>query len=1014
MATASKQRWLTGNGTRAFSVAAMAFCIMVLFEATKMALYPHINIWASHLITTLFVTFMCAIVSLVVLKRDELLRLQMTSTEERYRLLFERSQTGAYRTTLEGQVLDCNVAFCRIFGYASREELKGKFVDANHIDPTQHSRFIEKLCAEKNVTNFEQRIMTKDGRLVWVLNSATLLTRDDGTEPVIRGTLTDVTDLREAEQQNWRQAAIVRSSEDAILSKSLDGTIETWNEGAERIYGYRAEEIIGKSVDLLAPGDHAGEFQKILELIRDGRELKHFETIRVKKSGEEIPVDLTVSPVKDANGQVVGASTIARDITDRKRADELLRKSETQYRLLFDSNPIPMYVFHRQSLRFLAVNQAAIQRYGFSEQEFFAMTIADICPAQDIHDLSELVTTHATGLQKLGAWKHRLKDGTIIDVEIACHDLDFQETDAMLVAENDVTERNLAESALWRAEEKYRAIFEDSVVGIFQITPEGRPLSTNRALAELHGYRGAEEFMANVRNVPSELFVDPDRAIDLARMIAKDTEARGIELEVYCKDKRKKWINLNIRAVHDASGNVVRCEGTVEDITERKAAEQRVQFLAYHDALTDLPNRALLTDRLSNALARARHRSEKVALLFLDLDRFKSINDSFGRIFGDDVLKEVAARLRSATREQDTLARAGSDEFLIMLSDLKDVAEAAITANRIMDAMKREFFVDGCSLGMSCSTGISVFPEHGLDGESLIKNAEAAMYSAKEAGRNNIRFFTGEMNAEPAERLALDNDLRLALDREEFFLVYQPQMEIASGTIIGCEALIRWRHPRLGLIPPDKFITIAEDNGMILPIGEWVLKTACRQAKEWLDAGLPAMPIAVNVSAVQFRQESFGEDVKRILQETGVPAQCLELELTESLLLSNKDVVVEVLDQLKRVGVKLAIDDFGTGYSSLSYLRHFRVNKLKIDRSFIRNVATNSDDATIAAAIIGMAKSLSLKVIAEGVEGEIQMSFLREHGCDEIQGYYFSKPITAAEVVDTLLSASSPTKRTSE
>jgi diguanylate cyclase (GGDEF)-like protein/PAS domain S-box-containing protein len=440
----------------------------------------------------------------------------------------------------------------------------------------------------------------------------------------------------------------------------------------------------------------------------------------------------------------------------------------------------------------------------------------------------------------------------------------------------------------------------------------------------------------------------------------------------------------------------------VRDITDRKLAEDRVQYLAFYDDLTGLPNRTLLQDRLAKALADARRQKYKIALLFLDLDRFKDINDSLGHSVGDILLQDVADRLKTWGREQDTLARLGGDEFLIMLTHVKDTPDAAVAAERLMDAMTAEFVVQGHSLRVSCSLGISIFPEHGADGESLIKNADAAMYSAKESGRNNFRFFTDDMNAHVVERLTLERNLRRALPEKELFLMYQPQMDIATGKIIGLEALIRWQHPSLGLVPPDKFIRIAENCGLIVPIGEWVLRTACSQARNWQDEGLPAMTVAVNVSAVQFRQEGFCELIGRVLHEAGLAPQYLELELTESLLLANADVTLSVLKELKSMGVTLAIDDFGTGYSSFSYLRQFRVSKLKIDRSFIRDVAVKPDDAAITTAIISMARSLNLKVIAEGVENEAQMAFLRAHQCDEIQGYYFSKPLTVDKVAAKL------------
>jgi len=439
-----------------------------------------------------------------------------------------------------------------------------------------------------------------------------------------------------------------------------------------------------------------------------------------------------------------------------------------------------------------------------------------------------------------------------------------------------------------------------------------------------------------------------------------------------------------------------------QDITQRKAAEKQVQFLAYYDALTGLPNRTLLQDRLSKALAGARRRKDKVALLFLDLDGFKTINDSLGHSVGDLVLQEVAERLKRFAREQDTVARVGGDEFLIVLTAVKDAADAAVAAERLMHAMTVELVIQGRSLSISCSIGIGIFPEHGTDGETLIKNADAAMYCAKESGCNSFRFFSEGMNAEAMERLTLEHGLRLALEKRELFLVYQPQMDIATGKTTGLEALLRWQHPELGLVRPDKFIRIAENSGLIIPIGEWVLRTACSQARKWQDEGLLAVPVAVNVSAVQFRQEDFCELIGRVLWETGLAPQYLEMELTESLLLSNAHVTLSVLQNLRAMGLKLAIDDFGTGYSSLSYLRQFPVSKLKIDRSFIRDVAVNPDDAAITTAIIGMAKSLNLKVIAEGVEDEAQMSFLRARQCDEIQGYYFSKPLVVEKVADKL------------
>ncbi len=442
------------------------------------------------------------------------------------------------------------------------------------------------------------------------------------------------------------------------------------------------------------------------------------------------------------------------------------------------------------------------------------------------------------------------------------------------------------------------------------------------------------------------------------------------------------------------------------DITQRKAAEEQIRSLAYYDALTRLPNRILLQDRLAQALARADRGQDKIALFFLDLDRFKVVNDSLGHSVGDLLLQEVAERLKRQTREQDTVARLGGDEFVIVLSGVKQIKDAAITAERVMNDLSSAFVIQGHSLNVSCSLGISIFPNDGRDGETLVKHADAAMYCAKENGRNNFQFFTQNMNRDIVQRLTLENSLRLALRRNEFFLMYQPQLDITTGEISGVEALIRWQHPKLGLVAPNEFIPIAKNSGLIIPIGEWVLRTACEQGRKWQDEGLPAVPVAVNVSAMQFRHQGFLELVRRVLHETALPPQYLELELTESLILSNADVMLSRLKELKEMGVRLAIDDFGTGYSSFSYLRQFRVHKLKIDCSFVRDICLDADDAAITAAIISVARSLNLRVIAEGVETEKQVAFLRAHHCDEIQGYYFSKPLLPEEFAEKLRSNS--------
>jgi diguanylate cyclase (GGDEF)-like protein/PAS domain S-box-containing protein len=555
---------------------------------------------------------------------------------------------------------------------------------------------------------------------------------------------------------------------------------------------------------------------------------------------------------------------------------------------------------------------------------------------------------------------------------------------------------------LGEAEERYRAIYDDALVGMFRVSPAGRPMSLNRKMAQICGYEGPEQFLSQVSNVAHRFLIDPEELEQLRSSLESEGMVAGVEAQACCQDGGKKWLSLNIRVVRSADGAVAHFEGTAEDITERKIGEQRLEFLAYYDALTGLPNRTLFDLQLADLLSDARRESKSAALLLFEFGRFKIMNDSFGHSFGDHLLQETAERIKRSVGENGIVARVGGGEFAIVLANIQDARNAMATAQRVIDEMTAKFSILGHSMNISFNIGASIFPEHGREGDELMQNADVALYSARQEGPNHARLFTDEMNVPIMEQLTLENSLGLALDRNELFLVYQPQVNIRTQTITGLEALLRWQHPKLGLVPPNKFIGIAEHSGMIVAIGEWVLRTACSQARAWQDAGVPAVPIAVNVSAVQFRQQDFPDLVRRVLEETGLDPKYLELELTESLLLTNADVMFSILQDLREMGVKLAIDDFGTGYSSLSYLRQFHVNRLKIDRSFVQDVAANPDDAAIAIAIINMAKALNLEVLAEGVETEAQLSFLRGQDCFDVQGYYFSKPLAVGKIVEQL------------
>jgi len=440
---------------------------------------------------------------------------------------------------------------------------------------------------------------------------------------------------------------------------------------------------------------------------------------------------------------------------------------------------------------------------------------------------------------------------------------------------------------------------------------------------------------------------------------------------------------------------------TLRTRAQHAAAEKQLEFLAHHDVLTGLPNRLLLRDRFGQAAALADRDQTGVAVLFLDLDNFKQVNDTLGHNYGDQLLVRVVERLHSHLRDTDTISRQGGDEFIVLLPHLNDLAVIGGIAHNIVTAFAEPFEIDHYAINTSFSIGISLYPDDGREFDGLLKNADTALYQAKDSGRDTYRFFSEKMNLDAEEQLYLQGQLRNAVKNEEFLLHYQPQVDIANGRIIGAEALVRWQHPELGLIPPGKFIPLAERSGVVIPMGEWVLNEACRQARIWQENGLPLV-MAVNLSALQFKRGNLLETVANALKQSGLAASQLELELTESILLQDVETAIKTLRSLKDMGIKLSIDDFGTGYSSLSYLKRLAVDKLKIDQSFVRDLAEGADSAAIVRAIIQLGHTLQLTVIAEGVETDPQLAFLRDHGCDEIQGYLFGRPVPAAEFVKLL------------
>ncbi|MFI4968375.1 MAG: EAL domain-containing protein [Gammaproteobacteria bacterium] len=537
--------------------------------------------------------------------------------------------------------------------------------------------------------------------------------------------------------------------------------------------------------------------------------------------------------------------------------------------------------------------------------------------------------------------------------------------------------------------------------GIYRSTPDKGMIYANEALARMFGYASTEELMSVAGPI---LYANPRRRQELTQLLDDQGQYRNEEVEYQRKDGTRFYAVNSANTVKDENGQPIYFDGVISDISDRKRAEAQVYQLAHYDSLTGLPNRALLRDRLGQAMSDAKRRDAKLAVMYLDLDRFKNVNDSLGHETGDKLLKAVSGRLRECMRDSDTISRQGGDEFLLILRDVADATAVARVAEKLQEAVAKSMRIGEYELHITPSIGISLFPDDADDIDELIRNADAAMYHAKEKGRFNFQFFTPEMNIRAYERLSLEGSLRHAIERQEFHLHYQPQVEMRTGKIIGVEALLRWNRAGHESVPPSVFVPVLESSGMIGAVGEWVLREACRQNRAWQDQGLPPLPMAVNLSAIQFNRRNMADTISGILAETGLEPRHLELEFTESAVMHDSRELASIIGRLDDLGVQLALDDFGTGYSSLSYLRRFHLDKLKIDQSFVRDIDLDVDDAAIVAAIIGMARNLKVMVIAEGVETAGQCEFLRSHGCDGIQGYLFSRPLTAEAFAELLRS----------
>jgi len=770
----------------------------------------------------------------------------------------------------------------------------------------------------------------------------------------------------------------------------FDGKFIYFNEAAYTARGYTRDELLDMTIKDLATSDNVELFDERIAQLRDESSAV-FESAHMKKDGSALNVEVHAHIVEFQGKEAIIA--IARDITDRKDSERLLKESEERYRRLIELSPVAMAV--HSGGKVVYANAAAAKLLGASKPaELIDKPVLSLVHPDDHALVKERVALMMQG-KEVDLIEERFVrlDGGTIDVEVAASPIMYNGIQAIQVVVRDVTEHRQALAAVVEAKERVEQLYRVMPSAVFTVDNESVITSFNDKAAEITGYEPSE-IIGKKCTVFSR-----DPCVSRCGLFSADVLKpimRG-ECTIRRKDGEIRTLSKNVDVIRDVGGDIIGGVESFEDITERKHAEEMLNYMAYFDLLTDLPNRTLLSDRLVLAIANAHRNGHMLAVFFLDLDRFKAINDTLGHTVGDQLLQRVADRLKRCLREGDTIARLGGDEFTLLLPRVDTIDDVTVVAQKVIDVLKPSFMFEGGELHVTTSIGIALYPDDGEDVSSLLKNADIALYRAKEQGRNNYQLYAPSMNAKAFERLAMEGNLRKALERQEFTVYYQPQLDLATGEIIGMEALIRWNHPDLGLVYPAEFIPMAEETGLIVPIGEWVLRTACEQNKAWQDAGHAPIRMAVNLSCRQFQQVDLAERVARIVKETGLDPRYLELEITESVLMKDADAAVDTLNKLKKKGIYISIDDFGTGYSSLGYLKRFPIDVLKIDRSFIRELSAGTEDAAIATAIITVAHTLKLKALAEGVETLEQLELLRSLKCDSMQGFLFSRPLPAEE-----------------
>ncbi|WHS61005.1 bifunctional diguanylate cyclase/phosphodiesterase [Pseudomonas sp. G2-4] len=844
----------------------------------------------------------------------------------------------------------------------------------------------------------DYRVITADGRCLWVRDIVSLI--EHGHEPVMRGLMIDISEAKRTEEalrlSEQKFASVFRQCPDIlVIARLLDGCLLEVNKAFEEQIGLSAAEVVGRNATELNIWGIQGVGPGLLQRLQAGS-IRNLEMPFRRNNGQVFTGLISAEPFDlDTTPALV---VVVRDISQLKETQQQLQTSEEKFAKAFHASPDGLLLSRQSDGLLIEVNDGFSRITGFNSALSVDRSTLDLGIWVNLNERKQMLDLlKRDGFVRDFSCHIRRNDGQIRLCEVSSRPLPIGNEDCMLTIARDITERHLMQEKLQQA----ATVFESTAEGVLITDTQQHISAVNRAFTEITGYSETEALGHTPRLLASGLHDSAFYAAMWHQLTAEGHWQGEISNRRKNGELYPSW--LTISAVRNRDQQITHFVAVFADISSLKHAQARLDYQAHHDPLTGLPNRTLFESRLLTALNSQQENGGQGAVLFLDLDRFKHINDSLGHPVGDLLLKGIAVRLREQLRDIDTVARLGGDEFIILLPGLQQPSDAEHIAQKLLNCFTAPFQAGEHEFFISASIGTSLYPQDGCDVATLVKNADAAMYRSKAKGRNRVESYTRDLTAQASERVALEHELRRAIERNELSLSFQPKISLAGNRLVGAEALIRWTHPTFGDVPPEHFIPLAEENGMILQIGDWVLERACRQLSEWNDTYHSLGPLSVNLAGAQLRQPNLLGRIEQLLRENGLKPGLLQLEITENFIMSQAEEALTVLHQLKKLGVQLAIDDFGTGYSSLSYLKRLPLDILKIDQSFVRGLPDDPHDVAIVRAIIALGRSMQFTIIAEGVETLAQQQFLAEEGCEQIQGYIVSLPLCADEFAATFL-----------